>query len=328
MHILLPRPWHHARRSIGTARRDATVILLMALVISGMRPAWIEDIHAHPADATSDPFARELHPLGRPAEDQPGATPPPVAIPLPFATALPPAAAVELPVPFPEAAAGPQPVPEQTVPPCDAETYLRQALEARRRGDLEASVELCSRGLAVDHDHPELLLRRGIAWFHLGMYGIAAEDFADAGGIAYDDPRPELWRGLTAVERGRLLEAVSAYSEAIRRDRTYLLAYLNRGLAYLQCGEAEKAERDFDHAIRHDPRDVRAWFHRGVAATRQRRVGEAVRSYETALRIDPGHEPSRRNLQAIRRHDALPAAASSRWLRSPHVERAVINPPR
>ena len=95
---------------------------------------------------------------------------------------------------------------------------------------------------------------------------------------------------------------MSAYSEAIRRDRTYLLAYLNRGLAYLHAGEAEKAERDFDHAIRHDPRDVRAWFHRGVAATRQRRLADAVRSYETA----------RRNLAAIRGRGAGAAVSSPR----------------
>jgi tetratricopeptide (TPR) repeat protein len=309
MRILPRRPWHHARPFIGTARRDATVILLMVIAIGGATPARFDSLHAQPADGAGDPFARELHPLRGLAGDLPAPAPPPVA-PAPARRA-----AAQLPIPFPEAASAPQPSTGPTapaVPSDDAETYLRRALEARRRGDLEASVELCSRGLAANPDHPELLLRRGIAWFHLGMFGIATEDFADAAAIAYDDPRPELWRGLTAVERDRGLEAVSAYSEAIRRDRTYLLAYLNRGLAYLQAGEAEKAERDFDHAIRHDPRDVRAWFHRGVAATRQRRFGDAVRSYETALRIDPEHEPSRRNLQAIRRPGIMPDASSSR----------------
>jgi len=311
MRILPRRPWHHARPFIGTARRDATVILLMVIAIGGAISARIDSLHAQPADGASDPFTRELHPLRGQEGNQPAPAPPPVA-PAPAPARR---AAVQLPVPFPEAAAAPQPATGPTapaVPPGGAETYLRQALEARRRGDLEAAVELCSRGLAANPDHPELLLRRGIAWFHLGMFGIATEDFADAAAIAYDDPRPELWRGLTAVERGRGLEAVSAYSEAIRRDRTYLLAYLNRGLAYLQAGEAEKAERDFDHAIRHDPRDVRAWFHRGVATTRQRRFGDAVRSYETALRIDPEHEPSRRNLQAIRRPGIVRGVSSSR----------------
>lgn len=305
------QPRHHVRRSLGTARPIATVILLVAVAISGTLMAQLNRVLAQPVDAAADPFAHELHPLRRMAEDQ--ATP----------TGLLPAPTTvnQLPVPFPEATT-PTPLPSDVPAPASpadrAEASLQQALEARRRGDLERSVEICSQGLSIMPDHPELLLRRGIAWFHLGMNAIAAEDFADAAGIAYDDPRPELWRGLTAIERGQPLEAVSAYSEAIRRDRTYLLAYLNRGLAYLHAGEAEKAVRDFDHAIRHDPRDARAWFNRGVAAARQQRFVEAARAYETALRLDPDHEPARRNLAALRRQVApqprgnTSAASSSR----------------
>jgi Tfp pilus assembly protein PilF len=79
-----------------------------------------------------------------------------------------------------------------------------------------------------------------------------------------------------------------------------MLAYLNRGLAYLAAEQPRKAEFDFDQAIRHDPRDVRAWFNRGVALARQGRHREAMHSYEEALKRDPKHEPSRRNLQAVR----------------------------
>ncbi len=308
MPFLTRRPRHHARPSNGMARPSATVFLVAASA-TGAVVLLFDRVHAQPAERpgnASDPFAGELHPLRRRGEDQP--TPP-----LPAPAAPSPAKEVQLPVPFPEAATALLPPPGSTArPPSareeEAAAVLQETLEARRQGDLERSVDLCSRGLAISPDDPELLLRRGIAWFHLEMFGIAAEDFADAAAIAYDDPRPELWRGLTAIERGRLLEAVSSYSEAIRRDRTFLLAYLNRGLAYLQAGEPGKAERDFDHAIRRDPRDARAWFHRGVATSRQGRLAEAVRSYETALRIDPHHEPSRRNLAAIRGRAGWPTA--------------------
>ena len=145
-----------------------------------------------------------------------------------------------------------------------------------------------------------MYLRRGIAWFHIGLHGIAMEDFEEAAGIAYDDPRPELWRGLTLMELDRPLEAINAYASAIRRDRTFMLAYLNRGLAYLVADQPGKAEFDFDQAIRHNPEDVRAWFNRGVALARQGKFRDAVHSYEEALKVDPKHEPSRRNLQAAR----------------------------
>jgi tetratricopeptide (TPR) repeat protein len=198
----------------------------------------------------------------------------------------------------------------------EARDVLRQAVEAdpkltiahlalgvisRRLGDFRGSVDACSAGLKVDPMDPELYLRRGIAWFHLGLHGIALEDFEDAAGIAYDDPRPELWRGLALIELGRPLEAINAYASAIRRDRTFMIAYLNRGLAYLSTGEPRKAEFDFDLAIRHDPGDVRAWFNRGVAQAAQGRYGDAVESYSAALDLDPRHESSLKNRAAAER---------------------------
>jgi tetratricopeptide (TPR) repeat protein len=168
-------------------------------------------------------------------------------------------------------------------------------------GDFRGSVEACSKGIEVDPQQPELYLRRGIAWFHLGLYGIALEDFEEAAGMAYDDPRPELWRGLTLIELDRPLEAINAYASAIRRDRTCMLAYLNRGLAYLATNEPRKAEFDFNQAIRQKPKDVRAWSNRGVAQARQGRFREAIESYETALGISPNDKPARVNLEAARR---------------------------
>ena len=157
-----------------------------------------------------------------------------------------------------------------------------------------------SKGITLDPRDPEFYLRRGIAWFHMGLHGIALEDFEEAAGIAYDDPRPELWRGLTLMELDRPLEAINAYASSVRRDRTYMLAYLNRGLAYLVVDQPRKAEFDFDQAIRHDPSNVQAWFNRGVALAHQGRFAAAVHSYEQALKQDPTHEPSRRNLAAAR----------------------------
>jgi tetratricopeptide (TPR) repeat protein len=178
--------------------------------------------------------------------------------------------------------------------------YLALGVTSRRLGDFEGSVEACSQGLEIDPNDSELYLRRGIAWFHMGLYGIALEDFEDAAGIAYDDPRPELWRGLTLVELDRPLEAINAYASSIRRDRTFMLAYLNRGLAYLLTNEPRKAESDFNQAIRHDPRDARAWFNRGVAQTRQGRFREASHSYEEALKREPKFEAARQNAAAVK----------------------------
>ena len=179
--------------------------------------------------------------------------------------------------------------------------HLALGVLLRRLGDFRGSVEACSKGIAIDPQEPELFLRRGIGWYHLGLHGIALEDFEEAAGLSYDDPRPELWRGLTLIELDRPLEAINAYASAIRRDRTFMLAYLNRGLAYLATNEPRKAEFDFNQAIRQKPKDARAWANRGVAQARQGRYREAVESYETALGITPNDKAVRQNLEAARR---------------------------
>ena len=173
-------------------------------------------------------------------------------------------------------------------------------------------MEACSKGIELDPQEPELFLRRGIAWFHLGLYGIALEDFEEAAGLSYDDPRPELWRGLTLIEIDRPLEAINAYASAIRRDRTFMLGYLNRGLAYLATNEPHKAEFDFNQAIRQKPKDHRAWANRGVAQARQGRYREAVESYETALKISPNDKAVRQNLEAARRMTGRESAQRTR----------------
>ncbi|MFM8282158.1 MAG: tetratricopeptide repeat protein [Planctomycetaceae bacterium] len=234
-----------------------------------------------------------------------------------------------LPLPFPEAE-GPDPAAE----PSAAEPFLAQAAKfeqdkryaeaeavlvkavaadpkntaaalalgmvRRRLGDLVGAVKAYSAGLRVDEFDSALLFRRGIAWFHLGQHRIALEDFDDAGGLSFDDPYPELWRGLTYMELGRPRDAIVAYSAAIQRDRKLMAGYLNRGLAYLVAGEPDKAETDFELAIRHAPDDARAWFNRGVAQARQGEFADAASSFEAALHLQPSFTAARRNLEAVR----------------------------
>jgi tetratricopeptide (TPR) repeat protein len=177
--------------------------------------------------------------------------------------------------------------------------HLALGMVRRRLGDLKGAIVSYSNGLKVDEFDPALLFRRGIAWFRLGEYRIALEDFDDASGLSFDDPMPEMWKGLTLMELDRPREAIVAYSAAIQKDRSVMDAYLNRGLAYLVVGEPDKAETDFELAIRRDPADATAWFNRGVAQARQREYANAATSFQRALVIDPAFEAARRNLGAV-----------------------------
>ena len=59
--------------------------------------------------------------------------------------------------------------------------------------------------------------------------------------------------GVEHFEQGRVQEAITEYSEAIRLDPEYAAAYYNRGQAYFTLGQAQLAIQDYDEAIRLSP---------------------------------------------------------------------------
>ena len=59
--------------------------------------------------------------------------------------------------------------------------------------------------------------------------------------------------GVEHFEQGRIEEAITEYSEAIRLEPEYAAAYYNRGQAYFTLGQAQLAIQDFDDAIRLSP---------------------------------------------------------------------------
>jgi len=59
--------------------------------------------------------------------------------------------------------------------------------------------------------------------------------------------------------------AITDYSEAIRLDPKYALAFHNRGAAYANKGDRDRAIADYDEAIRLDPQYALAFCNRGRA---------------------------------------------------------------
>ena len=59
--------------------------------------------------------------------------------------------------------------------------------------------------------------------------------------------------GVEHFEQGRIEEAITEYSEAIRLEPEYAAAYYNRGQAYFTLGQAKLAIQDYDEAIRLSP---------------------------------------------------------------------------
>jgi lipoprotein NlpI len=94
-------------------------------------------------------------------------------------------------------------------------------------------------------------------------------------------------RGREYQARRDLDRALADFSEAIRLDPTFALAFNLRGLAYKIKGDFDRAIADDDEGIRLDPTIAAAFNNRGSAYSAKGDVDRAIADYNEAIRLDP-----------------------------------------
>jgi tetratricopeptide (TPR) repeat protein len=77
------------------------------------------------------------------------------------------------------------------------------------------------------------------------------------------------------------------FSEAIRLNPNYTLAYNCRGWIWIVRKKYDQAIRDYSQAIRIDPRDPYGFYGRGTAWSRKQNYDEAIRDFDAAIRLNP-----------------------------------------
>jgi tetratricopeptide (TPR) repeat protein len=131
----------------------------------------------------------------------------------------------------------------------------QRGLAERMLGSLHDAIGSFTHALKLSPS-PEIHLRRGIAWYHLGEFARARADFRQAVETQQSrDGRAKFWVGATYAREGNFWEAIRYYSEALRENPEYKPAYNNRGLAYLQAGEYRRAANDFEELLRRNHQD-------------------------------------------------------------------------
>jgi tetratricopeptide (TPR) repeat protein len=131
----------------------------------------------------------------------------------------------------------------------------------------------------------EAYMFRGICWYYTGSYQLARGDFEQAGSIGngYQDPRVDLWVGLTHHKESDFREAIDAYSKAVAKDPSFAIAYVNRGRAYADLKEWRRAIENFNDAIRVEPSDAEHYYSTGRAYLRLEEFEQAASFLELAL---------------------------------------------
>jgi tetratricopeptide (TPR) repeat protein len=97
-------------------------------------------------------------------------------------------------------------------------------------------------------------------------------------------------RGNAYKDKGDVDHAISDYSEAIRLNPKYALAFNNRGNAYRAKGELDRAISDYNEALRLDPEYGLAFYNRGNTYLAKNEEDRAIVDFSEAIRLD-SHNP-------------------------------------
>jgi len=81
---------------------------------------------------------------------------------------------------------------------------------------------------------------------------------------------------------------IENYSQAIRLDPNYAVAYHKRGFAYDDKGEYDRAIADYNETIRLDP-NASAYYNRGIAYSNKGDYDRSIADYNEAIHLDPNH---------------------------------------
>jgi tetratricopeptide (TPR) repeat protein len=101
------------------------------------------------------------------------------------------------------------------------------------------------------------------------------------------DPKYAFSRGFAYGAKGDNEHAIVAYTEAIRFDPKYPIAYNNRGVAYGATGDNEHAIADYTEAIRLNPKVAGVYANRGRAYRAKGDNDHAIADYTKAIKLDP-----------------------------------------
>ncbi|MEM9028752.1 MAG: tetratricopeptide repeat protein [Pseudomonadota bacterium] len=131
---------------------------------------------------------------------------------------------------------------------------LRQAAEARAKGELRKAVRLLSQVLSeagMANDRRAIILNdRAMVYARLQAYDKAFEDFNASAGLFPENPALYNNRGAVLTALGLHAEALKDLDRAVKLAPGYGTAYANRALAEIATGRLGSALLDFRQAVR------------------------------------------------------------------------------
>ena len=117
--------------------------------------------------------------------------------------------------------------------------------------------------------------------------------------------------GNTALNEGRLEEAIACYTKAIELEPKNHVFYSNRSAANARAKKFEAAASDAERCIALKPDWARGYSRHGYALLALNRYQEAADAYQKGLDVDGGDQSMRDGLKKAQQMGQLAAAAKA-----------------
>lgn len=124
-------------------------------------------------------------------------------------------------------------------------------------------------------------------------------------------------QGLAQTKQRQYKEALQSFSQAIKLEPTYWLAYYNRGNVYAALKQYRPAMADFAQVVKLNPKHAQAYLNLGILLLNQNDLVKARHCFESADKL--GHPKAKNYLQQMQQQPKPPEEAPAA---PPQVEKA------
>jgi tetratricopeptide (TPR) repeat protein len=204
-----------------------------------------------------------------------------------------------------------------------AQVY-RKLGQADKAAEAAAAVKrLHTQTASVDRDRTGLEYRQGRTALERGRLSEAIVHLREALKGPADEAQIRTTLGVALMRKGDTTAAAGEFQRALEINPHAVDAYLNLGVLRMRGGDINGAEKEFRLALGDDPQFAEAHFNLGLAIAAQERWKEAADSLRTAIRLSPGNAYAWWNLGRVLRDSGDARAALDCYAKAWRLDRGL-----
>ncbi len=168
-----------------------------------------------------------------------------------------------------------------------AKIYIHRGAAWYRLGNFDQAIDDFTSALNLDPTSADALKNRGLTYKKIGQSKEAFGDFTRA--LRLQPRSPELYnlRGAAYLDDRQYSAAIIDFTKAIGLNQDYTKAYINRGKAYQYTRKLDSAAADFSKVIALTPKDWLAYLNRASVLMDQGKLQDAIADCDQSIKLDP-----------------------------------------